>query len=533
MNYTEEQYSELYNNLPKGLRDLVLTGALTTQVGAIAMKYGLTPEETSELEPAIEDVALGLVTPEELRENIFIQVGLDQDKSQAIASEVMRDIYGDFLEELRLTRKYKIELDTRIRGENQPKEESVEIAGDKSPVAGNIISITKDEPMQVAPNRTVSSSSADQKVTDWFSGRTAQARSSRDELDSLGEEIQRQIPIKATPKPQPMQVQKAPEPEIVAPTINTKPKTAWEELNSQKANILKPISTPTPSPSREVVVNPSTANSHDFDKSMVQVEQQILTLTQAVNKMIDQNTKTINPVVQSVFNSGQYEEISKRLDAMNHRMDDLQSKFLSLSDRHQKDVVQATASVEKIKEVVGVEEEDKVNNTSAIDRIIQIKKETSKAEPSKSQVFTSSVSRTTLDGIAQPKKEEVSTVGNPINIIKAPVVDTAAPIVTTVSVPQTQSRTSARDQLMKDIEELKKNLKPSVATAQTAPAQVEIPKEENILENKTSLQEEINPSSSSDTMKSLQEKIKSLNKGITQGGIVSAGSITSNDPYKI
>jgi hypothetical protein len=546
MNYTEEQYSELYNNLPKGLRDLVLTGALSTQIGALAMKYGLTPEEQSELEPAIEDVALGLITPEELAENIFIQVGLDDERAQAIAGDSMRDIYGEYLEELRLTRKYKIELDTRIRKEAGAKigeeEEEVAVGGEKPKVAGNIISITKQDN---SSNLANTPDDKDKKVADWFAGK--KSVSSRAELDALGDDLplMRTVPIqKTTPTPG---IQNIPTTDTEMPvtrqTATTQPKSAWDKITTDTPNSLKPTSTPTPSVSRSE--NTVPGQTKDFDKSLVQVEQQIFTLTQAVNKMIEQNTKTISPVVQSVFSGGQFEEVSRRMDAMNHRIDDLQTKLLTLIEQHKKDV---TGVLEKrIEETVAGQPKiaivhDTAIDTpeSAIDRIIKIKKEspiTQKEEvvapiatAPKPQTFTSTVSKNALDGIFQSKKEPA---GNPIAITKTETVITPQPTTasTSTTVPQTTSRSSARDQLLKDLEVLKQGLQPKAEEVMQTPQPSTQPVASTIPTFANELKEEITPSTDTDKMKSLQEKIKSLNRGITQGGIVSTGN-TATDPYR-
>lgn len=535
MNYTEEQYSELYNNLPKGLRDLVLTGNLTTAVSALSMKYGLTPEETSELEPAVEDLALGLITPEELPENIFIQVGLEDTKAQAIASEVMQNIYGEYLEELRLTRKYKIEMDTKIRqaeaaqNSKAESESEVDVGSEKTKVAGNIINITKESDSQTI---SVDRAETDKKVADWF---TSKKVSGRDALDALGDGAviaPRVVPIQKTePKTNNSGVVKATIQNVPPQTpsgaiIAKQPKSAWDEMISAKTNNLKPTTEPVISPSK---VAPTTSQPKDFERSMVQVEQQILTLTQAVNKMIDQNSKTINPVVQSVFNSGQYEEVSRRMDAINHRIDDLQAKLITLVDQHKKDTVQVKQDHEDPSQVKGSVVPEQTE--SAVDRIIKIRKEEDpthipKPASTNSQSLNSTISKNALDNIFQVKKE---SAGNPIAITKQETVTVKAVEPTAAPnsiVPNTRS--NARDQLLKDLEILKKGLGPEIAKVEDAKPTVE-PSAAAAVNN---LKEEIDPATNVDKMKSLQDKIKSLNKGITQGGIVSAGSVAT-DPYKL
>jgi hypothetical protein len=285
MNYTEEQYSELYNNLPKGLRDLVLSGDLSNRVGAIAMKYGLTPEETSELEPAVEDVALGLVTIEELPENIFVQVGIDNERAQQIAREAMQTILQDYLDELRLTRKYKIELDARIRQEENKVVASQEAAAgeqgeEKANLAGNIINITRknESPVDITQQNT-----PDQKVADWFSGGPSASKPrSRVELDSLGEDFATQPSVRTVPitSSRPVvEVQAQPAEDFAAPVQNVavqnqipnnSKKTAWDSIISDKPNNLKPVVEQVTSPSKNITPN-TQGQSKDLERSMVQV----------------------------------------------------------------------------------------------------------------------------------------------------------------------------------------------------------------------------------------------------------------------
>jgi hypothetical protein len=574
MNYTEEQYSELYNNLPKGLRDLVLSGDLSNRVGAIAMKHGLTPEETSELEPAVEDVALGLVTIEELPENIFVQVGIDNERAQQIAHEAMQTILQDYLDELRLTRKYKIELDARIRQEENKVVASQEAAAgeqveEKVNLAGNIINITRknESPVDITQQNT-----PDQKVADWFSGGpSANKPRSRMELDSLGEDPSAQqsprtVPINynrpvAEPKPQPTINFTAPAPtqNTIVPnqTPNNSKQTAWDSIISDKPNNLKPVVEQLASPSKNITPNTQGQNK-DLERSMVQVEQQILTLTQAVNRMIDRNDKTIAPVVQSVFNSGQYEEISRRLDAMSHRMDDLQSKFLA-----------AQSGATKPEPAIAQN-----NPNAGFNKIFNIKKEEGGGEvvperkiPVKSTTpdiklstppkptpdnrsTTSTMSASILDSILEDIKTKPHTEESSTPITPKPVV-AEAPVVNKININNLSANSAwsskaplepvkesaptnpGRDSLLRDLDFLKSSLSTSAPASVSAPEPVADPvsTDLNNLAQSTvaNLKEEISPATEQDKMKTLQDKIRALNKGIGSGGVASLGS---NDPYR-
>jgi hypothetical protein len=574
MNYTEEQYSELYNNLPKGLRDLVLSGDLSNRVGAIAMKYGLTPEETSELEPAVEDVALGLVTIEELPENIFVQVGIDNERAQQIAREAMQTILQDYLDELRLTRKYKIELDARIRQEENKVVASQEAAAgeqgeEKANLAGNIINITRknESPVDITQQNT-----PDQKVADWFSGGPSASKPrSRVELDSLGEDFATQPSVRTVPitnnkpiaevKAQPVEDFTAPAPiqNTVVPNQiqNNSKKTAWDSIISDKPNNLKPVVEQVASPSKNITPN-TQGQSKDLERSMVQVEQQILTLTQAVNRMIDRNDKTIAPVVQSVFNSGQYEEISRRLDAMSHRMDDLQSKFLatqSVAVKSEPTIAQSnpTAGFNKIFNIKKEEGSVEV----APERKIPIKPTTPDIKlstPAKSapeaRSTTSTMSASILDSILEDIKTKPHTEDAPATTTPKPVV-AEAPVVNKININNLSANSAwsskappepvkesapanpSRDSLLRDLDFLKSSLSTNTPTNVSSPEPIIDPVStdlNNLAQSTISdLKEEISPSTEQDKMKTLQDKIRALNKGIGSGGVASLGS---NDPYR-
>jgi hypothetical protein len=573
MNYTEEQYSELYNNLPKGLRDLVLNGDLSNRVGAIAMKYGLTPEETSELEPAVEDVALGLVTIEELPENIFIQVGIDNERAEQIAREAMQTILQDYLDELRLTRKYKIELDARIRQEENKVMASEEAAGEqvgeKANLAGNIINITRKNDTPV----DLQQSTPDQKIADWFSsGPSASKPRSRVELDSLGEDFVSQPSVRTVPitssKPA-VEVKTQPAEDFTPPTPtqntvipnqvpdNSK-KTAWDSIISDKPNNLKPIVEQVASPSKNITPNTQGQNK-DLERSMVQVEQQILTLTQAVNRMIDRNDKTIAPVVQSVFNSGQYEEISRRLDAMSHRMDDLQSKLLAVQSggvKSESATAQNNPTV-GFNKIFNIKKEDAASGEIAPERKVLVKPTTPDIKPSTpakpapdTRSTTSTMSASILDSILEDIKTKPHTETTPAPITPKPVV-AEAPVVNKINinnlsansawsakapaepVKESTPATPGRDSLLRDLDFLKSSLSTSApANASTPEPKVDaVSADLNNLAQSTvsNLKEEISPATEQDKMRTLQDKIRALNKGIGSGGVTSLGS---SDPYR-
>lgn len=118
-NYTEEHYAEMYNNLPEGLKDLVLSGRLALQVSAIGTRHGLNADQVADLEPAVEDVCLGLILKTQLADNIKAQVGVDDRVANRVAAEVEIEILRPFEPELIIARQQKEDLDKKIASPKQ------------------------------------------------------------------------------------------------------------------------------------------------------------------------------------------------------------------------------------------------------------------------------------------------------------------------------------------------------------------------------------------------------------------------------
>jgi hypothetical protein len=152
MQYTEEHYAQMYNGLPEGLKDLVLSGRLAILVSGIGSRHGLTADQIADLEPAIEDVCLGLITKKELVENIRKSTDVDQRVANRIAAEADLEILRPFDAELAIARKQKEDLDQSIgKVEAQRAEEQIHPAGKKVP-----------EPQNVSGHATA------KKVSDWY-----------------------------------------------------------------------------------------------------------------------------------------------------------------------------------------------------------------------------------------------------------------------------------------------------------------------------------------------------------------------------
>ena len=164
MQYTEEHYAQMYNDLPEGLKDLVLSGRLAILVSAIGSRHGLNADQVADLEPAIEDVCLGLITKEELVDNILKTVQVDQRVANRIAAEAELEILKPFEAELVVARKQKEDLDRKIQGGSGKKIDIPANSGNPNipPAAVN----------SAAP-KDVSGHSGNisdaKKVSDWYS----------------------------------------------------------------------------------------------------------------------------------------------------------------------------------------------------------------------------------------------------------------------------------------------------------------------------------------------------------------------------
>ncbi len=163
MQYTEEHYAEMYNNLPEGLKDLVLSGRLAILVSAIGSRHGLNADQIADLEPAIEDVCLGLVTNDELVENILKTVHVDQRVANRIAAEAELEILKPFGAELIIARKQKEDLDAKIA------------SGQKKATIQAQINANGGKPIEP---KDVSGHAENKKVSDWY------AKGERKEGDS-------------------------------------------------------------------------------------------------------------------------------------------------------------------------------------------------------------------------------------------------------------------------------------------------------------------------------------------------------------
>jgi hypothetical protein len=157
MQYTEEDYAQMYNDLPEGLKELVLSGRLAILVSAIGSRHGLNADQVADLEPSIEDVCLGLITKDELVDNILKNVNVDQRVANRIAAEAELEILRPFESELVIARKQKEDLDQKISKTNTIK-----------PVATSTTPNTVYSSPKSNEPKDVSGHGQEKKVADWY-----------------------------------------------------------------------------------------------------------------------------------------------------------------------------------------------------------------------------------------------------------------------------------------------------------------------------------------------------------------------------
>jgi hypothetical protein len=298
MQYTEEQYTELYNSLPKGLRELVLTGQLSILSGSIGMKYNLDKQAGELLETAIEDVCLGIVIPDELDEHIEESLGLEKSVAENLASDARKSILEEHRDELELMRKYKLELDEEIR-RSMSKEEKA--AAEERTRAENIIKVTRESDVGT-PKKA-------DRVSDWYHGYYEEQSSA-----SAPKKIEVKT-VATTPEPKVATVPEfIPKPELKKPVENKK----------VFADFLKEESVPVAAPQTQTV---PVVSDPDVSKTVVRLEQQMFNLNQSIQRLVERGAAAQQVVPASDDTRRMYDELAMRFDLLSHKLDEMQKKY--------------------------------------------------------------------------------------------------------------------------------------------------------------------------------------------------------------
>lgn len=524
MQYTEEHYAKLYNELPEGLKDLVLSGRLAILVSAIGSRHGLSADQIADLEPAIEDVCLGLITQEELVDNILKNVHIDQRVANRIAAEAELEILKPFTAELIIARKQKEDLDRDIMKTASPKKASGGQGGN-----GKTGGIYEPKDLSEHPNTPSTASKISepaQKATDYF---TQNGKGGTQDIKEFDWEKDF--------------VKKKEEPAAAPQTSNAIPASIENKLNQLTETINK-------------LVDAKFGTNDKKDSGVSEQMQELLKRLEKAEKENEENKKLIKSL-QTEGNAGK----------------PLQNIF-------------GTPEVKKDETKIQIDKQRKVDidhtepkKAEPASGNIQIQA-VSKPIP----IVSSSVSKDTLDSIVELRnREEKGT--NPVNqasskktlsldeLIKGDDkiktgLDATAPKSSLtfpglneekkIEIKDATQKGNLRQILLDDIEFLK-NLKPdakkeegkdggSGETTPDSPITKEEPiKPEEITPRVNATQdvghttptydnnpfkEELIPKTKEERMKALQDKIKALNKGVSVGGKTNI-SASGLDPYKI
>jgi len=100
-NYTDQQISQMYDNLPEDLKDSIFSVDTTSVVNEIGRKYGLAIDKIGDLANETGMVMLGVTHPNEFIGNLADRLEIDKEKARAIAQEINEQVFKKVRESLR------------------------------------------------------------------------------------------------------------------------------------------------------------------------------------------------------------------------------------------------------------------------------------------------------------------------------------------------------------------------------------------------------------------------------------------------
>jgi hypothetical protein len=534
MQYTEEHYAEMYNNLPEGLKDLVLSGRLAILVSAIGSRHGLNADQVADLEPAIEDVCLGLITADELVDNIVNTVNVDQRVANRIAAEAELEILKPYEAELVISRKQKEDLDAKIMKTSPTAVKSKTISNSPVNTANNSL------PKDVSEH----ANAEEKKVSEWYNkgDKATTSKVSFDWDTDFGKT--------ATAKKEADQVtteNTAP----VSPTLETKLDVLTESINK--------------------LVN-SRFGSSDKKEEVSTEMQELLKRLEKAEKENEENKKIIRSL-------------------QNQKEMPIQSIFGNASDAKQNKIQIDKQRKVDIDHTEPGKADSKPNGNVQVTSIstpIPIQKDESNKKP---EIISSLVSKDTVDSIVETRNKPAPSITSSVPIsmkkslsleeliskgdskIKEAKDASGKPTAGSgtlvfpglndekkVDIKNLQQKESLKQTLLDDLEFLKGEVKGDGVPTQTKTQNNQTDKtddqgndqdtttDEDANKTDQDLQslassssgsptlqqfkDEILPKTKEERMKALQEKIKSLNKGVSVGGKTNISS-SGLDPYRI
>lgn len=100
-NFTEEQISQMYDNLPEDLKEAIFGVEMSNIVEKIGRKHTLNIEQIGDLANETGMVMLGVTHPDEFIINLTDRLKIDKEKSRTIAQEINEQIFKPVRDSLR------------------------------------------------------------------------------------------------------------------------------------------------------------------------------------------------------------------------------------------------------------------------------------------------------------------------------------------------------------------------------------------------------------------------------------------------
>lgn len=537
MQYTEEDYAQMYSELPEGLKELVLSGRLAILVSAIGSRHGLNADQVADLEPAIEDVCLGIITKDELVDNIVKNVNVDQRVANRIAAEAELEILRPFEAELIISRKQKEDLDAKISKTSGVKSQAPIMPTSK-----------QAEPVANGP-KDVSDHAPAKKVSDWYS-KDEKAESNRkdgkvDAPKVMNFDWDKDFGknSKAAPKEEPkVDAAETLATETVAPNIESKLDVLTESIN-------------------KLINSRFGAGETKKDDGISSQMQELLKRLEKAEKENEENKKLIRSLQNTNKDAKPVEQIFGNMgtDSQKKIQIDKERKVEIAKPEKAQTTPQANTGNIQI---------------GAVSKQIPIEK---KEEKKEQEIVSSSVSKDTLDSIVETRNKTTPTISNNNDLanvsnkksltldelikgdskikesLKTPVDKSVGSLVfpgtneeKKVDIKNMSQKDNLRQTLLDDLEFLKtsttsteskkedvKPEEPSDTTPTNTPDQTPT-QTSTQTDTSTSnpFKDELMPKTKEERMKALQDKIKSLNKSVSVGGKTNIAA-SGLDPYRL
>lgn len=112
--YTEEEITKKYKELPPDVRDAIFSVDSTRIIEDIGKKYKLTVDKMGNLSNEIRVLMLGIAEPKDFMPNISRRLGIDKDIAREITVEVNEKIFSKIRESLKRIHNIKDENKERV-----------------------------------------------------------------------------------------------------------------------------------------------------------------------------------------------------------------------------------------------------------------------------------------------------------------------------------------------------------------------------------------------------------------------------------